>query len=242
MKKGTKKSEKKKTNKIVKIEKVNNSKSTKITLVILLVLLVTLGVILYKQNKPKYEGYWCSYQEKATIVVMLKDDYTESQKIAIEDKISKYEDVEATGFFSKEEYADAMGLSPEEIEVYNAIIITFSSMDAIGTYVEELNKLDGVHSAEQSYAKNDVDLYHIQKWNKYTYANSDEVLEEDLIEGKYTEKKGVITFKPNNKKYENTVLYIKDGHLCADPTCEKIYFESDEFCSSITNTESKTEE
>ena len=55
-------------NRIVKIERVNNSRSTKITLVILLLLLVTLGVILYKQNKPKYEGYWCSYQEKATII------------------------------------------------------------------------------------------------------------------------------------------------------------------------------
>ena len=237
MKKGTKKSDKKKTNKIVKIERVNNSQSTKIALVVLLVLLAVLGVILYRQNSPKYEGYWCSYQEKATIVVMLKDGYTATQKQNIEDKIAKYEDVQATGFFSKEEYADEIGLSPDEIELYDAIVVSFTSMDSIGTYVEELSKLDGVQTAEQSYAKNDVELYHIQKWNKYTYANSDEVLEEDLIEGKYKEKKGVITFTPKNKKMETKVLYVKDGHLCADASCKKVYFESDDSCSSLTSTE-----
>lgn len=146
MKKGNKKSETKKTNRIVKIEKTTNSKSTKIALVILLVLLIALGVILYKQNQPKYEGYWCSYQEKATIVVMLKDGYTKEQREAIENKISKYEDVQATGFFSKDEYATEMGLSPDEIEMYDVIVASFTSMDAIGTYVEELTKLDGVSS------------------------------------------------------------------------------------------------
>ena len=242
MKKGTKKSDKKKATKIVKIERVNNTKSTKIALVILLALLVVLGVVLYRQNQPKYEGYWCSYQEKATIVVMLKNGYTAAQKQSIEDKISKYEDVQATGFFSKEEYADEIGVSPDEIELYDAIVVSFTSMDAIGTYVEELTKLDGVEKAEQSYAKAGVELYNIQKWGKYSFADSDEALEEDIIEGKYKEKKGVITFKPNDSKKETKVLYVKDNHLCADPSCKKVYFESDETCSSITAGETEIEE
>ena len=67
-------------------------------------------------------------------------------------------------------------------------------------------------------------------------------LEEDIIEGKYKEKKGVITFKPNDSKKETKVLYVKDNHLCADPSCKKVYFESDETCSSITAGETEIEE
>ena len=111
---------------------------------------------------------------------MLKSNYTAAQKASIEEKIGKYENVKATGFFSKEEYAGEIGADPNTIELYDAIVVSFTSMDSIGTYVQELSKLDGVHKAEQSYAKNDLELFHIQKWGKYTYANSDEALDEDL--------------------------------------------------------------
>lgn len=224
-----------KNNKIIKIEKTKMSKKNKIILIVLLSILTILGTILYKQSKPTYEGYWCTYKEKATIVIMLKNGYSQENKEAIEEKISKYEDVQATSFFSKDEYATEIGANPDEIDLYDTIVVSFTSMNAIGTYIEELSKFEGVLKAEQSYAKNDVELYHIKKWNKYTYANSDETLKEDLIEGKYKEKKGIITFKPNDNKESSKVLYIKDNHLCADAACKSVYFESDETCSSLKN-------
>ena len=121
------------------------------------------------------------------------------------------------------------------MDIHDAIVATFSTMNSIGTYLEELKKFDGVLSAEQSYAKNDINLYNLKKDGKYTYADSDEALKKDIIEGKYKEKDGVLTFIPNSKKEKQKLLYFRDGILCEDAGCTKLFFKSDKSCKPASS-------
>ena len=139
--------------------------------------------------------------------------------------------------FSKDEYANQIGGDANEMDIHDAIVATFSTMNSIGTYVEELKKFDGVLSAEQSYAKNDINLYNLKKDGKYTYADSDEALKKDIIKGKYKEKDGVLTFIPNSKKEKQKLLYFRDGILCEDAACTKLFFKSDKSCKPASSSE-----
>lgn len=242
MKKGTKK----KNNKtpIIKIEKQPKKKVKTIktngnkiaTAIIVLIAIGALAAFFILQRNKEYHGYWCKYKETATIVVLLKDDYTSKQKTAIETKINSYIDIEAMNTFSKDEYANQIGGDANEMDIHDAIVATFSSMNSIGTYVEELKKFDGVLSAEQSYAKNDINLYNLKKDGKYTYADSDEALKKDIIEGKYKEKDGVLTFTPTGKNTKQKLLYYRDGILCEDAGCTKLFFRSDKSCKPESST------
>lgn len=179
-----------------------------------------------------YKGYWCTYDETATIVVLFEDGYKEADKQAVEAKVASFDNVESSTFYTKEDYANQMGLDPNQMEIYETYIVTFDSMDAVGTYVEQLGKMSGVLKAEQSYAKNNIALYNLQSFGKYTFTNSDEALEKDLETGKYKEKKGVIIFTPDDKKKEQKMLYPKSNYLCGDAACNKIYAKSNETCST----------
>lgn len=242
-----KKGSRKKTNKtaIIKIEKqprkkvkkIKNRSNKIITGIIIAIAVIATILFFALQRNKEYHGYWCKYKETATIVVLLKDNHTEKQKKAIEDKLNSYKDIEAMNTFSKDEYANQIGGDANEMDIHDAIVATFSSMDAIGTYLEELKKLDGVLSTEQSYAKNDINLYNLKKDGTYTYADSDEALKKDIIEGKYKEKKGVLTFKPNNKKEKQVLLYFRDGILCEDSGCSKLFFRSDKSCQPASSNE-----
>lgn len=180
----------------------------------------------------EYKGYWCTYDETATIVVLFKDGYKESDKQAIADKVASYDNVESSTFYTKEDYAAQMGLDPNEMDIYETYIVTFNSMEAIGTYVEQLGKMSGVLKAEQSYAKNNIALYNIESFGKYTFTNSDEAEEKDLETGKYKEKNGVLIFTPDNKELETKMLYPKDQYLCGDAACNKIYAKSNATCET----------
>lgn len=236
MKKGTKK----KSNKtpIIRIEKQPRKKvktiksgTNKIITAFLAAIAITAAIVFFVlQSNKEYLGYWCKYKETATIVVLLKDDYTQKQKTTIEDKIKSYSDIEAISTFSKEEYANQIGEDANEMDIHDAIVATFSSMNAIGTYIEEIKKMDGVLGTEQSYAKNNINLYNLKKHGKYTYADSDEALKEDIINGKYKEKNGVLTFKPEGKNKKEILLYYRDGILCEDAACSKLFFRSDKNC------------
>lgn len=193
--------------------------------------LFLIGLLLSGCNN-KYQGYWCRYEETSTIVVLLNKDNTKAQRTKIEETISNFESVESQNFYSREDYANELGENIENLDIYDTYVIVFDSMDSIGTYIEDLKKLDGVKEATQNNAKTNISLYNIQKGNKYTYSNSDEASEEDLETGTYKIKKGVITFTPDNNNSKTKLLYIKNGHLCADADCNEIFAESNENCSS----------
>lgn len=198
----------------------------------LLIIALIIMTVFLTGCTSEYKGYWCTYDETATIVVLFKDGYKESEKQAIADKISSYENVESSTFYTKEDYANQMGLDPNEMDIYETYIVTFNSMEAIGTYVEQLNKMSGVLKAEQSYAKNNIALYNIESFGKYTFTNSDEAEEKDLETGKYKEKNGVLIFTPDNKELETKMLYPKDQYLCGDAACNKIYAKSNAACET----------
>ena len=179
----------------------------------------------------KYVGYWCNYQETATIIVLLEDNVTEAQKAAIEKTVNKYENLTSLNLISKEEYARQLGKSADGLDIYASYFLTFSSMDSIGTYVEELSQMPGVHEANQSSAKSNMKIFKMEKNKTYTFTDSDEPHESDIEHGKYKIKKGVITFT-NKENKETKILYIKNNHLCGDTDCNQIYAPSNETCSS----------
>ena len=86
--------------------------------------------------------------------------------------------------------------------------------------------------AKQVNAKQNISLYNLEKGGKYTYTNSDEAKEEDIVEGKWKYKRGVVIFTPSSINADDILLYTKDGHLCSDADCTKIYFRSDKSCNA----------
>ena len=175
----------------------------KIIFLLGVIIIILVALTIFKNiNNKKYEGYWCNYEEKSSIVVLLERNHTSKQ----DEKILK------------------------QIEEFQNVI--FSSLDSITTYIEELEKLPGVHSATQNTAKTNITLYNIKSHGEFTLTDSDEASENDLIEGKYKIKNGVITFTPNDKKLSKKMLYIKDNHLCGDANCTKIFAASNSTCNA----------
>lgn len=195
-----------------------------------LILLLILPLILTGCGN-KYKGYWCNYNETATIIVLLEDDNTEAQRAKIEEHIEQLDNVDSSNYYSKEDYAEELGEDVDNMDIHPNYFITFSSMDNITDYVEALNKLDGVLEARQSNAKSNISLYNLKGWGKYTFTNSDEAEEKDIEKGSYSIRKGVITFRPNGKDSQEKLLYIKDGYLCGDAACSEIFAHSNETCS-----------
>ena len=177
-----------------------------------------------------YVGYWCNYQETATIVILLEDNITPAQKANIEKSVNKYENLTSLNFISKDEYARQLGKDAKDLDIYANYFLTFDSLDSIGTYVEEIGKMPGVHEAKQGTAKSNIKIYNIEKKKKYSYTDSDEPNEQDIEHGKYKIKKGVITFTSEDGK-TSRMLYIKNDHLCEDAECNRIFAPSNETCS-----------
>lgn len=178
----------------------------------------------------KYLGYYCHYEETSTIVVLLERDIDEKDLEKIEEKINSFDNIEMLNYYSVEDYAKELGGNAADLDIYATFVVLFHSMDNIGTYIQELSEMNGVKSATQSNAKSNVSLYNLKKNKTYTFADSDEATENDLVKGKYKIKKGAIVFTPEDKDKDASMLYIKDGHLCGDVECNTIYFESDGTC------------
>ena len=178
----------------------------------------------------KYKGYWCNYEDTATIVVLYKDDITDAQKKKIEDTIDDFENIRNRSEYTKDDYAQQIGGDVNDL--HSAYVVTFSSHDYIGDYIEQLKKLDGVLSTQQEIAKTNISLYNLGSFGKYTYSDSDEANNDDLETGKYKIKKGVITFKPSDSSKATKLLYTKNGLLCGDADCNQIYAKSDDKCGS----------
>ena len=202
-----------------------------ITVIIAAIVVIVLFIV-FSNNTKEYEGYWCKYNETSTIVVLLKENHKDSDRTKIETKIETFENVTSIEYISKEDYAAELGEDPNKIEIYDTYRISLNTMDSIGTYIEELQKMSGVLKAEQNYAKSNLSLFNIKAWGKYTYTDSDEATTADLEYGKYKMKKGVLTFTPESEKGETKLLYTKDGYLCGDVACTQIYSRSNSTCSS----------
>ncbi len=195
-------------------------------------LMIGLVVILsvFLTGCGKYNGYWCNYEDTATIVVLYKDNITDAQKKKIEDTIDDFENIRNRTEYTKEDYAEQIGGDAEDL--HSAYVVTFNSHDYIGDYIEELKKLDGVLSTQQETAKTNISLYNLKSFGKYEYSDSDESTDKDLETGKYKIKKGVITFKPKDSSKATRLLYTKNGLLCGDADCTKIYAKSNNKCGS----------
>ncbi len=196
------------------------------------IFILSIMVLMLSGCGNEYKGYWCNYQETSSIVVLLDKDYKKKDKEKIEAKIEKFENLETSTFYSKEDYAAQLGEDADSLDIHEAYVINFSSMDSIGTYIEELEKLSGVASAEQRSAKTNISIYNIESFGKYSFTNSDEASSSDWEHGKYKIKKGIITFKPSDKESSEKMLYTKDGHLCGNAECSIIYAKSNATCST----------
>ena len=207
-----------------KREPISNKKFLIIILIISAILIIGLLIYRWQVNK-KYQGYWCSYIERSQIVVLLKDGHTAEQDQDLLKKIEGFDNVVSTNYNAKEDFESELGTNPD---IYDAYVINFSSLDSIGTYIEDLNSLDYVVSA----AKTNVSLYNIKSSSKYTFTDSDEASESDLETGKYKIRNGVIVFTPDNKELETKLLYIKNDHLCENADCTRVFAASNSSCGS----------
>lgn len=194
---------------------------------------ILLGALLILSGcgNKKFQGYWCNYDETATIVVLLNKNNTEQDRKSISEKIESFENVSSSSFYSREDYAAELGEDISNLDIYDTYVIHFDSFDSIGTYVKELGEMNGVKSSEQSNVKSGIALYNIQNKGKYTFTDSDESSSSDLEKGTYKIKKGVIIFTPNNNG-ASRLLYIKNDTLCADADCNEIFAKSNETCNS----------
>jgi len=198
----------------------------------LLVLFVVMLFVFSGCGNKKFIGYWCRYDETSIVTVMLKNDVTEAQSQAIKDKLTEYGDATNFVYYSKEDYAKLIGENAESLDIYATYVVSYPTNNYIGTLVTELNAMDGVEEALQTSARNNLLLYNLKKDGSYTFTDSDEKNEDDYVKGKYKLKNGVITFTDKDKK--TTLLYIKDGHLCVDADCTKIFAKSDENCKAVS--------
>ena len=156
------------------------------------VLFLVLFIFCLTACGKNYVGYWCNYQETATIVILLEDNITATQKANIEKSVNKYENLTSLNFISKEEYARQLGKDAKDLDIYANYFLTFDSLDSIGTYVEEIAKMPGVHEAKQGTAKSNIKIYNIEKKKKYL-----EAVEEARKKSLKSEKKRIVI---NNNK------------------------------------------
>ena len=193
-----------------------------------LIIIFFLVIILTGCNS-KYKGFWCKYNETATIVILLNDDITDADKNKIEEKAATFENLVSSSYYSKEDYKEQLHTNDE---IFASFVFSFSSHDSIGSYIDELKTMSGVKEAKQSSAKNNMSLYELKSNGTYTYTDSDEATKNDLITGKYKIEKGIIRLIPDDKS-KTKLLYIKNGRLCEDTDCNKIYSHGKDNCSSL---------
>lgn len=194
--------------------------------------LVIVGIMLSGCGNKEFVGYWCRYDEASIITVMLNDDLNEADAAKIKEKLAEYGDINNFATYTKEDYAKLINASAEGMDIYATYVVSYPSNDYIGTLVNELNQMSGVHEAVQASAKNNLLLYELKKDGNYTFTDSDEASKDDYITGKYKLKNGVITFTDKKDK-KTSLLYTKNGYLCVDADCNKIFFKSNENCEAL---------
>ena len=193
-------------------------------------LIIILFLIVLTGCNNKYTGYWCKYNETATIVVLLNDDITDEQKSKIEEKGATFENLSSSNYYSKQDYQSELKSNDE---IYASFVFSFTSHDSIGSYIDELKVMPGVREAKQSNAKNNMSLYELKSNGTYTYKDSDEAEKKDIVTGKYKIEKGIIKLTPDKDSTKTKLLYTKNGRLCEDTDCNRIYSHGKDNCSSL---------
>ena len=194
------------------------------------IIVMVLLLIFLTGCNSKYKGYWCKYNETATIVILLNDNITEAEKNKIEEKGASFENLTSSNYYSKEDYKEQL---KTEDEIFATYVFSFSSHDSIGTYIDELKTMGGVKEVKQSSAKNNMSLYELKSNGTYTYKDSDEASKNDIKTGKYKIEKGIIKLTPDDDKSKTILLYTKNDRLCEDTDCNKIYSHGKDNCSSL---------
>lgn len=203
-----------------------------VVIVAIVIVIIVAANIISSKNVGEYKGYWCMYEESSNILIQLEDNHTQKDRENIESTIEGFESVTSVSYMSKEQYAEDIGGDPNEMDIYATYFVSLSTLDSIGTYIEELKELDGVYEVQQHSAKTNVSLFNIKSWGKYTFTDSDEATTDQLEYGSYKVKKGVITFTPDDETKQSKILYMKDGYLCGNASCTKIYAKSNSTCQA----------
>lgn len=190
-------------------------------------------IILSGCGNKEFVGYWCRYDEASVVTVMLENDISEENKNLIKDKLTEYGEATNFVYYSREDYAKMINEDINSIDIYATFVVSYASNNYIGTLVNELKTMNGVHEALQTSAKNNMLLYNLKKDGTYEFTDTDEATDDDYVGGKYKIKKGVVTFTDKDKK--TSLLYTKDGHLCVDADCNKIFAKTDENCRPLND-------
>ena len=194
------------------------------------ILVIVLLLIFLTGCNNKYTGFWCKYNETATIVILLNDNITAEERTKIEEKGASFENLASSNYYSKDDYKEQLKTNDEIFATY---VFSFTSHDSIGSYIDELKNMSGVKEAKQSSAKNNMSLYELKSNGTYTYKDSDEASKNDIQTGKYKIEKGIIKLTPDKDKSKTILLYTKNDRLCEDTDCNKIYSHGKDNCSSL---------
>ena len=175
-------------------------------------------------SKKSYEGYWCTYQEEAMIIILLDKDISTKNKDNVEDTINTFEDLESYDYISRKDLAE----NDSNNNLYDTYFVHLDSVTNIDNYIASLANVKGIHSTTKSINKNNLSLYNLKNKKEFTYQTN---LNDPatIIEGTYKIKDNKIVFKSDKEVPE---LYIKDNFICLDKNCNTIYSKTNNLCES----------
>lgn len=188
----------------------------------MLLLIISVALLTACKNNEEVEGYWCNYEEKAVITVLIENNITDRVKENIEDTINTIENLDRYDFLLASNF-DSTSSNEKMHDIY---FIYLKNSDYLDDSVILLQNTKGVYSVSKNMNKENLNLYHLTK-GTFTYQN-DLTEEAEKIEGKYKIKNNKISF--DNEKV--TSIYIKDKFLCLDEGCNKILIETNSLCES----------
>ena len=87
---------------------------------ILMMILVLFSIMLLTGCGNKYEGYWCRYADTATIVILLDDNITTSEKDELIKTITSYDNLLSYTYYDKTIFDE-----PQD-EIYNSYFVSFN--------------------------------------------------------------------------------------------------------------------
>ena len=175
-------------------------------------------------SKKSYEGYWCTYQEEAMIIILLDKDISTKNKDNVEDTINTFEDLESYDYISRKDLAE----NDSNNNLYDTYFVHLDSVTNIDNYIASLTNVKGIHSTTKNINKNNLSLYNLKNKKEFTYQTN---LNDPatIIEGTYKIKDNKIVFKSDKEVPE---LYIKDNFICLDKNCNTIYSKTNNLCES----------
>ena len=173
----------------------------------------------------QYVGYWCNFEEKETIRIEMKENYSTSNKKKIEKLIGNFAGLVSYDFIPGSEFSDSA-----DGDAADTFLIYFDSYDLIDEYVITIDGLNGVDEVYKDSIKTNVSLYEFVNGRKFKLQDALGIDEDLKVSGTYKIKDDTIEV---NRSTKTDVLYIKNGYLCGDSGCNMIYSKTDNMCNSI---------